>query len=260
MAVIRTDRWFEEDKLTLIQVSDKLKKNFKEATLEEIIEYLQLHGMYRNQKDANETMRELKKKNIWNEIERKEKKLQKLWGGPEIPIYILPSDSYNRRIQRDFNGKGGLSFKDKLFLFFSGANSREEMKAVFIHEYNHTCRLRKYKKSESEYNLLDSIILEGLAEHAVKEQLGEDYLADWTKYYNHDQLETYLQKIILLNDQLKRQDKKHNQILYGMGILPKMVGYCVGYYIVNNYLKEHPALSVKDLLGLNSISIAKLEK
>ena len=59
---------------------------------------------------------------------------------------------------------------------------------MFTHEYNHVCRLSKFQKSEEDYVLLDSIILEGLAENAVRERLGEEFLATWTSYYSNEEL------------------------------------------------------------------------
>lgn len=89
---------------------------------------------------------------------------------------------------RDQNGKSGLAFKDKLFLFLSDQNSDNEIRALLVHEYNHVCRLAKNGKQEENYVLLDSIILEGLAENAVRELVGEEYLAKWTSYYTEGQL------------------------------------------------------------------------
>ncbi|WP_369010262.1 DUF2268 domain-containing putative Zn-dependent protease [Oceanobacillus alkalisoli] len=54
-----------------------------------------------------------------------------------MPIFIFPSDRSNTEI----NGKSGLSFHDKLFLFISGETSLTEIKALLTHEYYHVCRL-----------------------------------------------------------------------------------------------------------------------
>lgn len=110
----------------------------------------------------------------------------------------------NPKIMRDQNGKSGLAFKDKLFLFLSDQNSDNEIRALFVHEYNHVCRLAKNDKQEENYILLDSIILEGLAENAVRELVGEEYLAKWTSYYTEGQLNQMWKKIIYPNSNIPK--------------------------------------------------------
>src|SRR5699024_2978860 len=107
----------------------------------------------------------------------------KKWNGPNIPIFILPSDQHNRKLQRELSGKSGLTFQDKLFLFISEDTSESELKSLFTHEYNHVCRLSQYPKEE-DYTLLDTIILEGLAENAVRERFGDQATANWTRHYS----------------------------------------------------------------------------
>jgi uncharacterized protein YjaZ len=159
---------------------------------------------------------------------------------------------------RDQNGKSGLAFKDKLFLFLSDQNSDNEIRALLVHEYNHVCRLAKNGKQEENYVLLDSIILEGLAENAVRELVGEEYLAKWTSYYTEGQLNQMWKKIIYPNRNIPKSHPKHQEFLYGFRLLPKMLGYCVGYYLVKNYLEEHERTS-SDLFPLDSATIANVK-
>ena len=57
---------------------------------------------------------------------------------------------------------------------------------MLIHEYHHVCRLHHLKKDQKEYTLLDTMIMEGLAERTVGKYLGTKYLANWTKLYQED--------------------------------------------------------------------------
>ncbi|MDI5790224.1 DUF2268 domain-containing putative Zn-dependent protease [Bacillus licheniformis] len=66
----------------------------------------------------------------------------------------------------EFGSKSGLAFSDKLFCFI-GRSSRSSISAIMTHEYNHVCRLENMPKEEKKMTLLDTIILEGLAEYAV---------------------------------------------------------------------------------------------
>src|SRR5699024_5564490 len=98
-------------------------------------------------------VKKLQKKNIWHIVNKEEKQLQKIWGALDVPIFIFPSETSNKRLKKDFNGKSGLAFKDKLFLFVSENNEEDEIRALFSHEYNHVFRLSKYDKDESDYKL-----------------------------------------------------------------------------------------------------------
>ena len=56
-----------------------------------------------------------------------------------------------------------------------GDLQKQELQALFAHEYNHVCRIHILKTLD-EMTLLDSLILEGLAEDAVKDLYGENGL------------------------------------------------------------------------------------
>ncbi len=223
------------------------------ATAPEIYDYLKMHGMYRT---TSESILEKLPKNVWSKVQKEYAVLQKEWSGPQIPIFIFPADETNPKIKREFNGKSGLAFKDKLFLFFSSHNTDSEIKAVLTHEYNHVCRLKKYKKNEAEFTLLDTVILEGLAENAVREQCGSTNLAGWTKYYSDEELQKIVQQLIIPNRNLKRNERKHSDLLYGKRFYPTMAGYCAGYYLVRNYLESNNQ-QTKTILGMDSREFVK---
>lgn len=87
--------------------------------------------------------------------------------------------------------KNGYSFEDKMFLFLPANISDEELEALFVHEYHHICRLKKTGKRVLEHTLLDSIIMEGLAEHAVLDYCGKQYLLRWNSLYSTEALEKF---------------------------------------------------------------------
>ena len=258
MSVIRTDKWLVDLYEQPIRICEKLKEYFDGAQAYEIYDYLTLHGMYSPLKNGNEQVRKLQENNVWEIVQNEEQRLQKIWEGPNVPVFIFPSDTNNRKIKKDFNGKSGLAFKDKLFLFISKDNSDKEIRSLFTHEYNHVCRLFKFQKSEEDYALLDTIILEGLAENAVRERFGEEYIAPWISYYSTDKLEKIWNNLVQPNRNILKTDRKHQDILYGLFSYPKMAGYCVGYYLVKKYLEEN-ALTSNELLITPTDRIAQLK-
>lgn len=258
MGVIRTDQWLIRSYEKPLNLCKRLKTLFHHEDESFVHEFLIQHGMYRHpDEDGLSFIKDCQQKKLWHNIQKEFRNLQALWNGPDIPIFIFPSDSSHRKLMDDFNGKAGLAFHDKLFLFISEKNSEKEIKALLTHEYHHVCRLSTYKKPEKEYILLDTIILEGLAEHAVLERFGKEYIANWTSMYTDEQLKKMWRQIILPNRDLSKNHPKHHVLLYGLRLYPQMVGYCVGYYLVKQYIRKHPSKS-KALLTLSSESIAQL--
>ncbi len=261
MSVIRTNRWLLNSYEKPIELCKKLKAQFEDGVRSsEIHNYLTVYGMYYHPiENGNELIKKLQKNNIWEIIKKEDQILQKKWNGPDIPIFIFPSDQNNRKIQQELNGKSGLAYRDKLFLFISEYNKEDEIRALFTHEYNHVCHLSKYNKKESEYVLLDTVILEGLAENAVREKFGEEFVSEWTTYYSNKELERLWNNLVLPNKNVPRLDHRHEDILYGLHSHPKLSGYCVGYYLVKKYMEENN-LASNDLIGTSAETIAQIKK
>ncbi|WP_338452813.1 DUF2268 domain-containing protein [Niallia oryzisoli] len=257
MTVIRTDQWLLHSFDNPIEICERLIIHFHDANTSEVYEYLNLHGMYFPFDDGGKLIRKLQNQQVWEIVQNEEQYLQKAWEGPDVPVYIFPSDPFNPLLKREFNGKSGLSFKDKLFLFISENNNEKEIRSLFTHEYNHVCRLSKYPKPEDDYVLLDAIILEGLAENAVDEQVGEEFVSAWASYYSIEELENMWKELVYPNRNCLNTDSKYQDILSGSHLYPKMTGYCVGYFLVKKYLEEN-SLTSKELLTIESAKIASI--
>lgn len=259
MGVIQTDKWLLESCDKPVELCEKVKKYFNDASAPEIYRHLTSHGMYQLPfKNGKVVIKRLQRNKVWDIVRKEERLLQRMWKGPNIPIFIFPSDINNRHIMQDFNGKSGLAFKNKLFLFISEDNSELEIKALFTHEYNHVCRLAHFSKDEKDYVLLDTILLEGLAESAVKERLGNASTASWTSYYSNKELKDMWNKTVQPYKDLSPKQRRHQDILYGLRSYPKMLGYCTGYYLVQKYMKAND-LTAKEMLATASDKIAALQ-
>lgn len=256
MSVVQTDKWLEKHYTDPIKLCAQLEEYFDQVSAKDIHQYLSFYGMYLKPSiPKNKIIESMNALDVWNMIRKEENLLRKEWSAPSIPIFIFPSEKRNRKLMRDSGGKSGVAFKDKLFLFVSEHLTKSEIQALFTHEYNHIARLHHYRKKEQ--TLLDSIVLEGLAENAVRERLGEKYLASWTTYYSETQLENMWKKLLLPSIHQKKSNPKHDTLLFGLKLYPKMVGYAVGYHIVKRYIVKYE-LNVKDLLPLPSRKIAMI--
>ncbi|MBS2968374.1 DUF2268 domain-containing protein [Metabacillus sp. KIGAM252] len=237
MGVMRTDQWFEKE-LSLNELAKKLKPYFPDRSEKTLVKSLLPFGVYRNGQSALKTMQTIKEEKILPYINKEYEDLRKKWSGPDAPVFILPGDLSNGKIKREYGGKSGLAFHDKLFLFLAPDVPKEEVKALLIHEYHHICRLAKDPKKEKDYTLADVVIMEGLAENAVRELLGEDKTASWTRLYQDAQLRQFWKRHILPNQTIKQEDRHFDKMIYGLGMYPKMLGYTAGYYAVKSYMKD----------------------
>jgi uncharacterized protein YjaZ len=255
MSVMRTDEWLLDAYDRPIEICEKLRGLFDGAYASEIYDYLLLNGMYSPLKIGKDQIIKLQRNNIWGIVQNEAQVLQDMWEGPDIPLFIFPSDSSNQTIKIEFNGKSGLAFKDKLFLFISEENHEEEIRSLLTHEYNHVCRLTYYQKHENDYTLLDTIILEGLAENAVRERFGEEFVSSWTSFYTETELLKMWETLIAPNCSILKTNHKHHELLFGSPLYPKMAGYSVGYFLVKKYMTMHHFTS-KDLLSIEPVQFS----
>lgn len=236
MGIERTDLWLKEDFENPTAICKRLLPYFyKEEDPNNIYNYLLKFGMYRPGRGTFHTYNELKKQDAWKKVEVIYRKYKKEWSGPEIPIFIFPFQSNNAFQLRRGENKSGVSFKDKMFLFLTPLEDEKEMEALFVHEYHHVCRMHNTKKDIKKYTLLDSVILEGLAEHAVKEYCGEAYQAKWCQYFSKKEIFKKWKPFFDEHKLTQRNDPLHDQLLFGGGSYPRMLGYALGYQIIKQY-------------------------
>jgi uncharacterized protein YjaZ len=241
MGIKRTDEWLEKD----FYHPEKLCRKIL-ATDEEdpgrFYRYLLHFGMYRPGRMAQETYKELVKKEIWHKVRTIYEHYRDIWNGPDIPVYIFPKNRLRNETDPD---KAGVSFKNKMFLFLNDIKHKKELEALIVHEYHHVCRLNKIRKPMSEYTLLDSIVIEGLAEFAVTKYCGENYNAKWTSSYTKEELSYYWKRYFTENLTIQRTSPLHDRLLYGLGRYPALLGYALGYHLVMNQ-KERKTWSIHD--------------
>ncbi|WP_026582733.1 DUF2268 domain-containing protein [Bacillus sp. J33] len=198
--------------------------------------------MYRPDRSSRNIFRELEEKNVWHLAEKIYHKYKVKWRGPEIDIYIFPAASgglFSRNI-----GKSGVSFKKMLFLFLPPNIDEKELEALFVHEYHHSSRINRQKKNLEDYTLLDSIILEGLAEHAVELHCGKKYRGKWCTLYSREEIEQFWKKILKNHLNATKEERIHQKLLYGEKPYPHLLGYAAGYEIIKVY-KEIKSYSTK---------------
>jgi uncharacterized protein YjaZ len=215
--------------------------------------------MYKPDRKSRRAFDGLKSEGFWDKTEKIFMKYKRKWKGPDIPIFIFPMNESNARLMKEGKGKSGVSFIDKLFLFLTPIDDLKQLEALFVHEYHHVCRMNGLKKSPAEYTLLDSIILEGLAEHAVAENCGDKFTGEWSRRYSTEYLGGFWENDVLEKLSINRNERQHDQILFGLGSRPRLLGYAIGYEIIKQ-CKQHENFTEKASFSLPSEYFTKLIK
>ncbi|MDM5153825.1 DUF2268 domain-containing putative Zn-dependent protease [Bacillus sp. DX1.1] len=253
MGVIQTAEWLRRYYRQPEKLCEKFTK-YIPLQKERVYRFLISKGMYRPVIEGEKEIQQLEKKRIWEELAREYEELKKWLNGPDIPIFILLSDSYNRTVQQEYNGKAGLTMRHVIFLFVSGQNTIEELKALLTHEYHHICRLHRIEKQEIDYTLLDTMIMEGLAEQAVYERHSETYCAPWTLYFSKEEAVRYWERVVKEKHEVKRGTREHDWLLNGLRMYPNMLGYGIGFHIVKDCVQLEK-FSTVSLLSMDATSI-----
>nr|WP_243847104.1 DUF2268 domain-containing putative Zn-dependent protease [Thalassobacillus devorans] len=192
------------------------------------------------------------RKGLWEVAAREYRRLKRKWQGPDTAIYIFPVAQFHLPSRTRQIVKSGLSFRRCLFLFLAPDVPDIEIKALLAHEYNHICRLAETKYKADEMPLKEALVMEGLAEYAVKEMYGEKQVSHWTKRYRERDILRIWNRHFLPELELKGQEN-HQPYLYGKsGPLPEWIGYQIGYEIVEGFQKQSSYHSMSDLLRLSA--------
>ncbi len=149
----------------------------------------------------------------------------------------------------------GLTLQNIIILFADSQVSNNYLQALLIHEYHHVCRLACTNETEESISLLESMIMEGLAEWAVYEELGSRYLASWTE--KNDRRLTDESFMYLLLPRLQQKGREnYYPFLFGdekQGI-PQWLGYYFGYQLVRSAEKNLQKKTV-ELFNVSAESI-----
>lgn len=239
MGIIQTDRWLKDEFDRPVKICKQLIPYFKGQKEIDIYNQLINYGMYRPSRSSKLNLDYMNEENLWEQTGRLLHHYKNKWSGPDVPIFLFPLALSRGFFMRQEGNKSGVSFPDKMFLFISQLSDIKELEALFVHEYHHVCRLSSLKKKMDDYTLLESIIIEGLAEYTVLKTCGNDYLAKWCKLYSEKEI-TFFWKKYLSHQLLKRKNERgHDELLYGGGRIPHLLGYAAGFHIVEAFYRKN---------------------
>jgi uncharacterized protein YjaZ len=239
MGIIETDQWIAEEFERPVKICEKLRIYFNEKNGNDIYNQLMNFGMYRPTRSVRKNFERLQEQKAWDKVEKLFNKYKQKWNGPDIPVFLFPVAQSGGLFLREVKSKAGVSFPDKMFLFLSNFDDPKEVEALLVHEYHHVCRLKVLGKRMENYTLLDSIIIEGLAEYAVLKNCGREYLASWCRMYKEQELLDFWNRYLKKKLNTKKLERVHDELLYGEGRLPNLLGYAMGYQIVERFYEKN---------------------
>ena len=158
---------------------------------------------------------------MWEKVKKLFQTYADLWTGPDVPIFIFP---VHQTLFKQAS-KNGYSFKDKMFLFLPSDIEDKELEALFVTRHHHICRINRLNKPLKNFTLLDSLIMEGSAEHAVLDCCGEDFIIKWNKIYATGEMERIWRQHYKQHINMKTSDPLHDRLLYGQSFSKPMLGY-----------------------------------
>jgi uncharacterized protein YjaZ len=253
MGVVRTDKWLYHynnkwNKAKTIEEKVECQRDLIIEPLCEIFstndvlglhQYLIQMGLFLPDQSINLEYEKWSETLPWFIIQKQFLKLQHKWNGPDIKIYILPMNDHDQFLKKELGGKTGLSLESGIVLFINSSTTKEDLLALITHEYHHICRLQTMNQAEEAVTFLESMVMEGLAEFAVREELGVGACASWTTRYDHVWTNQWFERWIRPNLQ-KKGRKNYLPLLYGnkeLGI-PLWLGYYTGYKIIESATNE----------------------
>ncbi|WP_163538499.1 DUF2268 domain-containing putative Zn-dependent protease [Gracilibacillus sp. YIM 98692] len=221
------------------KICEPLMGFFQNAEADIIQDYLIQNGLFVPVKNDPPYIQAWLKKRFLTITEKLYQKFRQKWNGPDIPIFVLPSNERSLELSKWYGGNAGLCYPDKLFLFINSNATAKQVAAVFVHEYSHACRLKHFPKEEQEYQLLDAIILEGIAEYAVRKLLGNAYGNQRLEIIPPETFCSYWEDLISPHLSITRNDAIHDHIMYGGRGIPKNLGYLIGYNLIKQFIKRN---------------------
>ncbi|MEM2714027.1 MAG: DUF2268 domain-containing putative Zn-dependent protease, partial [Candidatus Pacearchaeota archaeon] len=167
----------------------------------------------------------------------------------EYLIYIFPTNS--EFIIKKMDGCSGfLAGKNIMHVYlYPKRNWKSNFKSTLLHEFAH-CMQPYYSYK---MNVFEHLIAEGLAEHFQMAFIKKR--SPWTKSISKkDAIKIFKGLIDNINKNMEKNYSFHNALFFGNNKYPLWSGYTIGFYLVEDILKEKKKINWKEILRKNPLS------
>ncbi|MFE7064319.1 DUF2268 domain-containing protein [Sutcliffiella sp. NPDC057660] len=174
--------------------------------------------------------------------------------GGDYQIYIIPSNPENSLAY--MNGAAGFATKKNAMVLQVDPDEYtvESVKTLFAHEYHHLVFMDVTDYRIRKPQLLDILIMEGKAD-AFTSLVYENYSAGWIEPLNEEEDQNVKR---FLHEKQTSYDHKDYSILHNgnapLGI-PQWSHYRLGYHIMQEFISNHPEMSVEEWTRLKTEKI-----
>jgi uncharacterized protein YjaZ len=191
-------------------------------------------------------------------------KVQGLIAANDLTIHIKKSDKSTERFLVPQLGVGGHPIgTDTVWMYIQPENPNfktEFLSRGLPHEIHHAIRLRN---PDWHWSLLESFVMEGLADHFVIEVAGGEPGA-WSRALTDEEARRNLARVkpllrIKIESYTEFVEKYETPWLFGRSgddPIPRWTGYALGWRIVENYLRAHPDTRASSLVDASADAIA----
>ncbi|MCH7568627.1 MAG: hypothetical protein IIA87_04355 [Nanoarchaeota archaeon] len=183
-------------------------------------------------------------KDVVKEVEWVIRKTHNILGKREIIIYILPTNSLF--IIKKMGGVTGWPAWENIvhIYVYPTKNWRLNFKSTLLHELAHS--MQDYYSYEM--NLFDHLIADGLAEH-FQEKFLNGKRNPFTKVVSKKKAKEIFKKVRpFMNKTMTDSDPDiHVELFFGSKKYPHWAGYTIGYYLVEDFLKNKKHISWEKL-------------
>lgn len=203
-------------------------------------------------------------RDVEREVRQAVSKVQGLIAANDLTIHIKLSDKSTERFIVPKLGVGGHPIgTDTVWIYIQPENPNFKTASVgrgLPHEIHHAIRLRT---QNWHWSLLESFVMEGLADHFVVEVAGGEPGA-WAHALTDEEIQRNLFRVKpLLRAKIESYpefvEKYETPWLLGRSgddPIPRYTGYTLGWRIVENYLRAHPDARASSLIQTSSEVIA----
>ena len=203
-------------------------------------------------------------RDVEREVRQAISKVQGLIAANDLTIHIKLSDKSTERFIVPKLGVGGHPVgTDTVWIYIQPENPNFKTASVgrgLPHEIHHAIRLRT---PNWHWSLLESFVMEGLADHFVVEVAGGEPGA-WAHALTDAEIQRNLIRVKpLLRAKIESYpefvEKYETPWLFGRSgddPIPRFTGYTLGWRIVENYLRAHPDARASSLIQTSSEVIA----
>ena len=222
-----------------------------------ILLYNGLYSLDRSVEDWGHAMGDMKSHRIESRVQGIVADLQfRFPADGHLSVQVFPMDTDDTFGREKLGGVSGWTNWEGTtisLVVYPDAQTLPRLHATVVHEYHHHYRTTLLNNGHDRIPLLESLVREGLAEHFVKELLGDVARGPYATALSQDDaqslwVEVYRDRIFLEGE----DNTGPYQFGGGTSGLPLWAGYSMGYHLVDWYRKTHPKLSVSDLTVLNA--------